>query len=187
MVLYQLRDRGTDTRDRENFFGLQRADGTGKPAYRAVASAIRPSPVPAPEMHGAIAEHYYSTPGLAALFGPTTTPERTTPDTIGRYNHFDGGDGGSIYWTPSTGAWSVHGAIRGHWASLGWEAGPTGYPTTDERTTPDGVGRYNHFTGGGRGVGLLDPGHRRPDGARRHPQPVGVHGLGAQLTGVPGQ
>jgi len=149
MVLYQLRDRGTDTSDRENFFGLQRADGTEKPAYQAVVSAIRPSPAPAPEIHGAIAEHYYNTPGLAALFGPTITPERTTPDTIGRYNHFDGGDGGSIYWTPATGAWSVHGAIRGHWASLGWEAGPTGYPTTDERTTPDGVGRYNHFTGGG--------------------------------------
>jgi len=110
--------------------------------------AWSPAPAPATEVHGAIAEHYYNTPGLAALFGPTTTPERTTPDTVGRYNHFNGGDGGSIYWSPNTGAWSVHGAIRGHWESLGWEAGPTGYPTTDERTTPDGVGRYNHFTGG---------------------------------------
>jgi len=115
---------------------------------RAWSPAPSPAPAPATEVHGAIADHYYGTPGLAALFGPTTTPERTTPDTIGRYNHFTGGDGGSIYWTPNTGAWSVHGAIRGHWASLGWEAGPTGYPTTDERTTPDGVGRYNHFTGG---------------------------------------
>ena len=110
--------------------------------------APAPAPVPATEMHGAIAEHYYDTPGLAALFGPTTTPERTTPDTVGRYNHFTGGDGGSIYWTPNTGAWSVHGAIRGHWESLGWETGPMGHPTTDENTTPDGVGRYNHFTGG---------------------------------------
>ena len=148
MVLYQLRDRGTDTADRENFFGLQRADGTEKPAYQAVASAIRPTAAPTPEMHGAIAEHYYNTPGLAALFGPTTTPESIAPDTVGRYNHFTGGNGGSIYWTPTTGAWSVHGAIRGHWQSLGWEAGPTGYPLTDENTTPDGVGRYNHFTGG---------------------------------------
>jgi len=117
-------------------------------AYAGVSAVITASAAPATEMHGAIAAHYNNTPGLAALFGPTTTTERTTPDTVGRYNHFDGGDGGSIYWTPATGAWSVHGAIRGHWASLGWEAGPTGYPTTDERTTPDGVGRYNHFTGG---------------------------------------
>jgi len=119
-------------------------------SYAGVSAVITAGAPPAPttEMHGAIAEHYYNTPGLVALLGPTTTTERTTPDTIGRYNHFTGGDGGSIYWTPNTGAWSVHGAIRGHWESLGWETGPAGYPTTDERTTPDGVGRYNHFTGG---------------------------------------
>ncbi|MDP8932040.1 MAG: DUF1929 domain-containing protein, partial [Actinomycetota bacterium] len=29
-----------------------------------------------------------------------------------------------------------------------WEAGPLGYPLTDERPTPDGVGRYNHFERG---------------------------------------
>jgi len=122
-------------------------NGRSYAGVSAVITAGAP-PAPAPEMHGAIADHYYGTPGLAALFGPTTTPERITPDTIGRYNHFTGGDGGSIYWTPNTGAWSVHGAIRGHWEALGWEAGPTGYPLTDERATPDGVGRYNHFTGG---------------------------------------
>jgi len=122
-------------------------NGQSYAGVSAVITAGAP-PAPTPEMHGAIAEHYNNTPGLAALLGPTTTPELTTPDTIGRYNHFNGGDGGSIYWTPNTGAWSVHGAIRGHWVALGWETGPTGYPVTDERTTPDGVGRYNHFTGG---------------------------------------
>ncbi len=90
-------------------------------------------------VHGAIAEHYYGTPGLAALFAPTTTPELTTPDTIGRYNHFDGGTGGSIYWTPATGAFSVHGAIRGHWASLGWELSSLGYPVSDEYAVPGGA------------------------------------------------
>ena len=40
MMIYQLRDTGTDFRDRENFFGLQRADGTAKPAYAAVRSRI---------------------------------------------------------------------------------------------------------------------------------------------------
>jgi uncharacterized protein with LGFP repeats len=29
---------------------------------------------------------------------------------------------------------------------MGWETGPAGYPNTDETATPDGVGRYNHFT-----------------------------------------
>jgi len=154
VFLYELRDQQTGSSDRENDFGLLHTDGSPKSAYAAVqrqaATDTPPAPTPAPVngVHGAIAEHYYNTPGLAALFGPTTTPELTTPDTVGRYNHFDGGDGGSIYWTPNTGAWSVHGAIRGHWESLSWERGPTGYPLTDENTTPDGVGRYNHFTGG---------------------------------------
>ncbi len=157
VFIYSIRDQHTGTTDREDNFGLLHTDFTPKPAFTAVrnqttkdvaAPPIVAPPTPTPEMHGAIAEHYNNTPGLAALFGPTTTPELTTPDTVGRYNHFTGGNGGSIYWTPNTGAFSVHGAIRGHWESLGWEAGPTGYPLTDERTTPDGVGRYNHFTGG---------------------------------------
>jgi hypothetical protein len=41
------------------------------------------------------------------------------------------------------GAFEVHGAIHNKWASLGWEA--YGYPLTDEGTTLDGVGRFNHF------------------------------------------
>lgn len=40
MIVYQLRDRGTDVRDRENFFGLQHFDGTPKPAYAAVKARI---------------------------------------------------------------------------------------------------------------------------------------------------
>ena len=37
------------------------------------------------------------------------TDETGTPDGVGRFNHFEGG---SIYWTPGTGAKEVHGAIR---------------------------------------------------------------------------
>ncbi|MEV0089206.1 N-acetylmuramoyl-L-alanine amidase, partial [Saccharopolyspora sp. NPDC050642] len=73
-----------------------------------------------------------------------TTDELATPDAIGRFNHFT--HDASIYWTPDTGAHAVHGAIRNAWAANGWEAGPAGYPTTDELTTPDTIGRYNHFT-----------------------------------------
>ncbi|MEV5732881.1 hypothetical protein [Streptomyces sp. NPDC052292] len=52
-----------------------------------------------------------------------------TPDGVGRYNHFENG---SIYWTPETGAWEVHGAIRDKWASMGWERSQVGYSTSDE-------------------------------------------------------
>lgn len=97
-------------------------------------------------VHGAIATKYRGLGGAAGVLGFATTDEQGTPDGVGRYNHFDAGAGGSIYWTPATGAWSVHGAIRQRWAALGWERGPLGYPITDERGTPDGIGRYNQFS-----------------------------------------
>jgi uncharacterized protein with LGFP repeats len=58
-----------------------------------------------------------------------TTNETRTPDGIGRFNHFEGG---SVYWTPRTGAHEVHGAIRTRWQALGWERSYLGYPVSDE-------------------------------------------------------
>lgn len=77
--------------------------------------------------------------------GYPTTDESTCPDNVGKYNHFQNG---SIYYTPTLGASSVRGAIHTKWAALGWENGPNGYPTTDELTCPDNVGKYNHFQNG---------------------------------------
>jgi hypothetical protein len=98
------------------------------------------------EVQGLIHDHWASLGWERSFLGYPVTDETTTPDGIGRYNHFEGG---SIYWTPSTGAWSIHGLIRDHWASMGWERSVLGYPVTDETGTPDGVGRYNHFQNDG--------------------------------------
>ncbi|RSD19683.1 PQQ-dependent sugar dehydrogenase [Amycolatopsis eburnea] len=78
--------------------------------------------------------------------GYPTTDESGTPDGVGRYNHFiKGGNVGSIYYTNATGAHAIFGEIRKKWAEYGYERG-LGYPTTDEGVTPDGIGRYNHFS-----------------------------------------
>jgi hypothetical protein len=95
---------------------------------------------------GDIAAHYRALGGPTGPLGYPTTDEMPTPDGVGRYNHFSRPDGASIYWTPTTKAWSIMGAIRAKWVAMGWEQGPVGYPTTDEMPTPDGVGRYNHFS-----------------------------------------
>lgn len=92
----------------------------------------------------AIGVHYTALGGQGGFLGEAQTGERTTPDAVGRYTVYDAG---SIYWTPATGAHEVHGQILATWASLSWEAGPLGYPTNDELPTPDGKGRYNHFSG----------------------------------------
>ena len=72
----------------------------------------------------------------------------STPDGIGKFVHFNDNTS-SIYWTPATGAAAIWGAIRQKWAQLGWERSPLGYPITDELSTPDRIGRYNHFSNGG--------------------------------------
>lgn len=94
---------------------------------------------------GAIDEKYRAIGSCGSVLGVPTTEERGTPDGLGRYSVFERG---SIYWTASTGANEVHGIIREKWATVAWETGPLGYPTTDEQATPDGVGRYNHFQRG---------------------------------------
>jgi LGFP repeat len=98
------------------------------------------------EIHGAIYGKWNALGGLN--WAVPTTDELPTPDGVGRFNHF-ADNTASIYWTPSTGANAIYGAIRAKWASIGWEMSVLGYPTTDELPTPDGVGRFNHFSNAG--------------------------------------
>jgi hypothetical protein len=94
---------------------------------------------------GEIDKKYQALGGCGGFLGTALTDERTTPDGVGKYNVFVGG---SIYWSPSTGAFEVHGAIRDKWRDLNWEAGPLGYPLSNETKTPDGIGRFSVFQHG---------------------------------------
>ncbi|WP_206789394.1 PQQ-dependent sugar dehydrogenase [Amycolatopsis sp. MtRt-6] len=95
-------------------------------------------------IYGEIRKKWAAT-GYEAGLGYPTTDELGVLDGVGRYNHFiKGGNVGSIYFTPATGAHTIYGEIRKKWAATGYEAG-LGYPTTDELGVNDGVGRYNHF------------------------------------------
>ncbi len=97
-------------------------------------------------IEGDIYKKWLSLGGLE--FGVPCSNERSTPDGVGRYSHFNDNTC-SIYWSPGTGAAAIMGEIRKKWASLGWERSPLGYPVTDELPTPDGVGRFNHFMNAG--------------------------------------
>ncbi|QRK12428.1 SH3 domain-containing protein [Archangium violaceum] len=119
-------------------YGLRRAGS----AYKAISR----DGIQSCSVGGAILTRYNELGGAGGVLGSCTTSEMTTPDGVGRYNHFQNG---SIYWTQETGAWDVRGLIRAKWEALGWENGVLGYPTTGEMVTPDGVGRYNHFRKGG--------------------------------------
>jgi uncharacterized protein with LGFP repeats len=92
-------------------------------------------------VYGGIYQKWASLGLEASFLGYPISDEVGCADGRGRDNDFQYG---SIYWTPQTGAHEVHGAIRDKWAEFGWEHG-FGYPITDETSTPDGKGRYNHF------------------------------------------
>lgn len=72
-----------------------------------------------------------------------------TSDEIGGLR--DGGvyqnyEGGSIIWSPATGAHITYGSIRTTWRAQGSEGGKLGYPTSDEYAVPGGVAQ--NYQGG---------------------------------------
>jgi uncharacterized protein with LGFP repeats len=99
---------------------------------------------------GAIAQKWH---GLGReQFGYPGTDETGSKDGRGRFNHFramqiPGGPPASIYWTPTTGAHEVHGAIREAWKKIGYERSTYGYPTSDE-FGPDAGHRRSDFEHG---------------------------------------
>lgn len=116
------------------------------PAHPAPAHPGPAAPAPAdPARASAIAVRLQALGAARAGLGVALGPESPTPDRVGRYQVFQGA---SVYWSPRTGARIVKGAIREAWGRVRWEAGPLGYPVTDELRAPDGVGRYSHFERG---------------------------------------
>jgi hypothetical protein len=85
-------------------------------------------------------------------FGYLITDESGCPDNRGRFNHYRSMQladrpEASIYWTLETGAHEIFGAIRGRWASLGFETSAVGYPTSGEVDFAEG-GRVSYFERG---------------------------------------
>lgn len=130
------------------------------------------------EVHGAIFAKWASFGWEQGFLGFPLTDESTTPDGVGRYNHFEGG---SIYWTPSTGAWEIHGAIRDKYASLGWERSFLGYPVSDEFDGP-GNTQVSNFQSGQIGwsprfgAAVSATSYVPPNGGGIRPQGVGDNG-----------
>ncbi|MBN1696722.1 MAG: hypothetical protein JW881_04350 [Spirochaetales bacterium] len=79
------------------------------------------------------------------FLGYPTTDELNTSNFSGRFNAFQGG---YIFWSPSSGAHAIYGAIYSKWNGMGNVASILGYPVTDEYGCPDGRGRYNFFQNG---------------------------------------
>ncbi|MDL5157737.1 N-acetylmuramoyl-L-alanine amidase [Actinomycetospora termitidis] len=83
---------------------------------------------------------------MRSVLGEPSVVESATGQSA-RVTRFSGSNG-SVYWSSTTGAWSVIGEINKRYDALGAASSPIGLPRTDERTAPDGRGRYNQFATG---------------------------------------
>jgi uncharacterized protein with LGFP repeats len=92
---------------------------------------------------GAIYDRWRSMGGINSVLGVPTSPEATGAGSA-RYATFDKG---AMYWSPETGAQPVTGAIYDAWASLGYERGALGLPTSGELQEPQWVNQnFQHGT-----------------------------------------
>ncbi|MFJ4780283.1 FG-GAP-like repeat-containing protein [Streptomyces sp. NPDC088762] len=136
-------------------FGPGRKLVLGGTPWTECQSFTKPGTTTPRSLCGPILAKFLAKGGTATMGYPTTDITVST-DTVGRFVHFrkDGetSDNGSIYWHPSSGAWTIVNGIRQKWMSLGAERGVMGYPTSDEALTFDNVGWFSTFSGGGGGA-----------------------------------
>jgi uncharacterized protein with LGFP repeats len=119
----------------------------------AVALGVSTAPAPAYAgegsyhchvlVYGSIEDKYLKVDAQAGPLGCPADVE-TAAANSGRWEQFTNG---TIFWSLATGAHIVWGQILPKWVQYGRER-DYGYPLTDEMTTPDGDGRYNHFQNG---------------------------------------
>lgn len=91
---------------------------------------------------GEIYQKYEEAGGQTSPLGLPREAEEEGPDG-GKYQDFIGG---TIAWSPDSGAHIVWGDIRQAWEDNGGAAGGLGYPVSDEEDTPEG--KKSEFTGG---------------------------------------
>ncbi|MBM7805809.1 uncharacterized protein with LGFP repeats [Geodermatophilus bullaregiensis] len=96
-------------------------------------------------VRGDIRSHWQGLGGPTGALGYPVDDERIAPDGSGAWTAFEGG---TVVWSPQTGAVVTAGGIRAAYESSGRQAGPLGYPTAPETDVPGGRGRVQTFQRG---------------------------------------
>ena len=111
---------------------------------RKIAAGFTLPPDTVEALHGgAILARWQSDGGKASPLGMPTSPEAAGEGST-RYATFERG---AMYWSPNTGAQPLTGAIYQAWASLGYERGALGMPTSGEIAEPEWiVQNFQHGT-----------------------------------------
>jgi len=114
------------------------------PVIRDIAARFnRPPDIVDSLRGGAIFARWEQMGGKDGPLGAPTTPE-AAGEGAARYATFEHG---AVYWSPSTEAQPLTGAIYEAWASLGYERGALGLPTSGEIQEPEWiVQNFQHGT-----------------------------------------
>jgi len=120
------------------------ATGTYVNTFSGDRSIYYTSTTGAKVVQGQIRGLWLALGGPAGVLGMATSDEKGASGGV-LYSTFRKG---TVYWTAATGAHAVQGPIADRWTALGGLGWGQGVPTTDQKTAPDRVGRYNHFAGG---------------------------------------
>jgi uncharacterized protein with LGFP repeats len=114
-------------------------DYTGGVVYSSVRTGAR-------VVLGPIAAKWAQLGGAAAWIGAPVSDQLGMPDRRGAASVF--ASGAAVYWSPTTGAFEVHGWIRQLYSSLNGEQSFLGYPTSDETPVPGTQAVVGSFQGG---------------------------------------
>ncbi|MQA33272.1 N-acetylmuramoyl-L-alanine amidase [Modestobacter roseus] len=117
--------------------------GLGEYVHFAGGSVYYSRPTGAHTLRGPIRDAWAAAGWEQGALGFPTTDHTVTPDGRGAYSYFQGG---AVYWSASTGAHVLRGAVLDAWARTGWEQGRLGYPTSATRQVADGT--RTDFQGG---------------------------------------
>ena len=97
------------------------------------------------EIHGAVFDKHEAVDGVHGVLGYPESDVVDVGDRRGRVTRFEHG---FIYYTSTTGAHEVHGAIAARYRINGGPTGYLRYPLADVRTISDGRGRFSEFERG---------------------------------------
>jgi len=144
-----------DLLEEQGFLGLPTSDESSVAGGRASefqGGLVLWSPdTGAHEVHGSILTRYRALGGPGGFLGLPLTDESNVlaangQPSGGKSSRFRGG---TIYWSPASGAFEVHGAIRYLYEEkLGGPFSDLGYPVSDESAIQNSAIRYNNFQKG---------------------------------------
>ncbi|GAB3708020.1 hypothetical protein [Mariniluteicoccus flavus] len=123
--------------------GSAYASDLGPLEQRGFRVEVTPNAVP----EGPIRQEWLRLGGETGTLGPAAGEQFCGLRDGGCWQQFAGG---KIHWSPATGAHFSRGSVQDRWASLDWERGFLGYPTTDENCGLRDGGCWQGFEGGGK-------------------------------------